>query len=84
LGFVIISTDDKDPGDGVLRTSNNMANRLISYFKESKEELKKVNWPTRKQTIKNTLIVIGVSVGVALFLGLVDYLLSFGLTRIIS
>ncbi|MFA5070664.1 MAG: preprotein translocase subunit SecE [Patescibacteria group bacterium] len=61
-----------------------MANRLISYFKESKEELKKVNWPTRKQTIKNTLIVIGVSVGVALFLGLVDYLLSFGLTRIIS
>jgi len=60
-----------------------MANRLISYFIESKEELKKVNWPTRKQTIKNTVIVIGVSVGVALFLGLADFLLSFGLTRII-
>jgi preprotein translocase subunit SecE len=60
-----------------------MANRIVSYFKESKEELKKVSWPTRQQTIKNTLIVIGVSAGVALFLGLVDYLLSLGLTRII-
>jgi len=60
-----------------------MVNRIVTYFKEAKEELKKVSWPTRQQTIKNTLIVIGVSAGVALFLGLVDYLLSFGLTKII-
>ncbi|MFH1367402.1 MAG: preprotein translocase subunit SecE [Patescibacteria group bacterium] len=60
-----------------------MANKITSYLKESKEELKKVSWPTRAQTTKNTLIVIGVSVGVAIFLGFVDYLLSIGLKQII-
>ncbi len=61
-----------------------MINKLVSYIKESKEELKKVTWPTRKETIKHTLIVVGVCVAVAAFLGLADYFLNLGLTKIIS
>lgn len=61
-----------------------MANKLVSYIKESKEELKKVTWPTRRETVKHTLIVIGVCAVVAAFLGLADYLLNIGLTKIIS
>ncbi|MBU4331768.1 preprotein translocase subunit SecE [Patescibacteria group bacterium] len=49
---------------------------LIEYIKDSKTELKKVTWPTRQETIKHTLMVIGVSLGVAAFLGIVDYILS--------
>jgi len=61
-----------------------MANKLINYFKESKEELKKVSWPTRKETIHQTVIVLGVCLAVGAFLGLVDYLLNIGVQQIIS
>ncbi|MFA5107061.1 MAG: preprotein translocase subunit SecE [Patescibacteria group bacterium] len=59
-------------------------NRLTRYLKESKDELRKVVWPTRQETVRNTLLVIGISLGVALFLGLMDYILNFGLQRIIQ
>lgn len=49
---------------------------LVQYFKDSKLELKKVVWPTKKQTINHTALVIGFSVALALFLGLVDFGLS--------
>jgi preprotein translocase subunit SecE len=48
-----------------------MANRL-SYFREAREELKKVAWPTWLETRNNTLLVLGISVFVALFLGAAD------------
>ena len=32
--------------------------RIGKWFKELKSELKKVQWPTKKQTINNTVIVI--------------------------
>ncbi|PIY96921.1 MAG: preprotein translocase subunit SecE [Candidatus Kerfeldbacteria bacterium CG_4_10_14_0_8_um_filter_42_10] len=59
-------------------------NRIFRYFKESKDELRKVIWPTRAEAIKHTLIVIGVSAGVAVFLGLADYLLNIGLEQLIK
>lgn len=61
-----------------------MANKLANYLKESLEELKKVTWPTQKQTYNYTLLVIGVSLAVALFLGALDYIFSEGLQVIIS
>ncbi len=58
-----------------------MANRIISYFRESREELKKVVWPTRRETRNNTLMVIGISLFVAAFLGVVDLGLKFLLDK---
>ncbi len=52
-------------------------NKLWTFVKESRAELKKVNWPTRAQTMKFTGVVIGVSLGVALFLGALDYLFEY-------
>lgn len=46
--------------------------KIITFLKEVRLEMKKVNWPTRKQTIRYVLIIIGVSAGVALFLGGMD------------
>lgn len=43
------------------------------YFKGAVQELKKVNWPTRKETIRYTLGVLGLSFTVAIILGLVDF-----------
>jgi len=51
-------------------------NKISSFIRESYEELKKVNWPSRKQAINYTLIVIGVSVAIAIFLGILDMIFS--------
>jgi len=58
--------------------------KIVDYFRESKAELKKVTWPTRKEAIKHTLLVIGISLVVAAFLGGLDYVFSFGLQTLIN
>lgn len=60
-----------------------MTNKLTNYIKGSIEEMKKVTWPTKKETQNYTLLVIGISLGVAAFLGAVDYVFTFGLEKII-
>ncbi|NQU77876.1 preprotein translocase subunit SecE [Candidatus Falkowbacteria bacterium] len=49
---------------------------LTQYIKDSKTELKKVTWPTRKDTINHTTLVVVFSLAVAAFLGVADYILS--------
>jgi len=51
-------------------------NRIIVYLRESVVELKKVVWPSRKQTRDHTVMVIAVSIGVAIFLGLIDFIIE--------
>jgi len=48
-------------------------NNIKRYLKGAVQELKKVNWPTRKETIRYTLGVLGLSFAVAIILGLVDF-----------
>ena len=48
--------------------------RIGKWFKELRSELKKVQWPTRKQTINNTIIVIVCCIIVGIFIGLFDLL----------
>ncbi len=47
---------------------------LLNYFKETRGELKHVSWPTRSQATNFTFVVIGLSIFVALLLGLADYI----------
>ncbi len=54
-----------------------MATSLSRYFRESFEELRKVSWPRWLETRNNTLLVIGISLFVAVFLGLCDLLFSY-------
>lgn len=49
---------------------------IFNFFKEVKEELGKVVWPTREQTIRYTILVIVVTVAVGLVLGGLDYILT--------
>lgn len=50
----------------------NAAAKLNAFIKESVQELKKVNWPTKDETVKYTLFVVMISVIISLFLGLWD------------
>ncbi len=55
-------------------------NKLIKYFSEAKTELMRVTWPSRKEIISSTLAVIGVTLGLAIFLGGLD----FGLNKLLE
>jgi len=57
--------------------------KIINYIKASIEEMKKVTWPTKKETYNYTLLVIFISLGVALFLGLLDLIYTKGLEYLI-
>jgi preprotein translocase subunit SecE len=57
--------------------------KLITLLKEVRLEMKKVNWPTREQTIKYTLTVIGVCLAVAIYLGGLDFLYTNLLNRFV-
>jgi len=54
-----------------------MFSRIKNFFQESRQELKRVNWPTPRETARLTGIVIGLAVGVAVFLGALDFLFVY-------
>jgi len=60
-----------------------MITKIITFLKEVKLEIKKVNWPTRQETIRYTLIVIGISAAVAMFLGVLDFIFTTLLNKFV-
>lgn len=58
-------------------------NQATKYIKESIEEMKKVTWPTKKETQRYSLLVIGISIAVAIFLGVLDYIFNWGFEQIL-
>ncbi|MGB8815835.1 MAG: preprotein translocase subunit SecE [Minisyncoccia bacterium] len=58
--------------------------KLTDYILETKTEMKHVSWPTRQQTIIFTVVIILVSVGVSVYLGLFDYIFSITLQKFIG
>lgn len=58
--------------------------KTVDYVKSSQQELKKVVWPTKKEVIQHTIMVIGISIGVAAFLGVVDFILNIALSYVIK
>ena len=57
---------------------------LSNYIKETRMELNQVNWPTQKQTVAFTGIVIGVSLVTAILLGLFDGVFGWGLQQLVN
>jgi preprotein translocase subunit SecE len=56
---------------------------MINYFREVRAEIKHVSWPSRRLTVLYTLVVIGISLGTAVYLGLLDYAFSAVIKHII-
>jgi len=60
-----------------------MIEKIKGYIRTSIEEIKKVNWPTKKETYHYTLVVIAISAFVAVFLYGLDQVFSTALKIII-
>ena len=64
------------------KQKKNIVDKSMQFLREVKIELKKVTWPSRKQTIGSTVVVIILVIIISLFLGMVDFGLS-SLIRVI-
>ena len=53
-----------------------MANKITRFFSEVKTEMKKVSWSSRKELISSSGIVIVSVFLLALFIGIVDFVIS--------
>ena len=58
--------------------------RVKRWFREMKAELKKVQWPTGKQTVNNTVIVIVCVIIVGIAIGLFDTLAQAIISALIN
>jgi len=58
--------------------------KFVAFLKDVKLEMGRVNWPTKDQTTKYTLVVIGMSIFLALFLGLLDSVFSYIINLLIT
>jgi preprotein translocase subunit SecE len=59
-------------------------NRFFNYLSDTRGELKHVSWPTQRQTMIYTTLVIVLSIVTALYLGALDYLFGRGLDFLIK
>lgn len=48
-------------------------NFIISYLKETRAELRKVHWPSQQEARTLTMVVMAVTIAMAAFLGILDY-----------
>lgn len=70
-------SDKRTGGEGAV---SRYIGTAVQFLRESKMELKKVKWPTRKELLASTAVVIALVIMVSFFLGIID----FGLIKIIK
>ena len=58
--------------------------RMGKWFRDMKSELKKVQWPTKKQTVNNTLIVIACVIVVGICIALFDFVANNAIQLLIG
>ncbi len=80
------ATDKKDKGEkkSAKKSKPGVFARIKQWCRETKAELKKVQWPTWKQTLNNTLIVLAFCVVVGLCIFLFDKLADGLLNALIN
>jgi preprotein translocase subunit SecE len=61
-------------------TAPDFGKNPIEFLKQVRSELKKVEWPTKQQVIKATVLVLGVSIAMGAILGGLD----FGFTQLFA
>ena len=57
---------------------------IARYFRELRSELKKVVWPTPKQVLKNTMIVLACVLIVGIFIWMLDWVAGAGIAWLLK
>lgn len=57
--------------------------RLNQYVHETVQEIKQVSWPTQRQTIEMTMLVIAVSIVLGAYIGILDYIFQSAISIVL-
>lgn len=66
------------------KNSKNPFKAIAKYFREAKSEMKKVVWPSRKQVVNNTLVVIAAVLVIGIIIWVLDAIFQFGIFQFIK
>jgi preprotein translocase subunit SecE len=71
-----ISAKRRKKKRAVVRYFKKAKEAVVGYFRKTWTELRKVSWPTRREALNLTLIVLAVTASMAALLGIIDYLFT--------
>jgi len=57
---------------------------LFEFVRETRREINKVTWPSRKETLVTTVWIVGMAIAVGLFFFVIDYLLGIAISHILG
>ena len=60
-----------------------MVANAVQFFRDVRSELRKVTFPSRKETLASTVVVLIAVFAIALYLGFVDFVLSMIISSIL-
>ncbi len=55
-----------------------------SFFSGVKAEFKKISWPDRQSTLKQSLVVVAISIVLGLIIAVLDYVIQYGVQFLIN
>ena len=61
-----------------------MYSKITTFIREVKSEIDKVTWPNRNELIASTMVVVVLVVIIALYIGFVDFILSWLLSMVVQ
>lgn len=64
--------------------ADDAAKKKRSFFDGVKAEFKKISWPDRQSTLKQSVVVVAISVVVGVLIAIMDYVIQFGVNFITS
>lgn len=66
------------------KTKSTKENAIVAYFRSTRAEIRRVRWPTLEQGWMMTKIVLAVTFGMSVFLGVLDFAFGWLLGRVIA
>lgn len=54
------------------------------FFKGVKSEFKKISWPDRQSTLKQSVVVVAISVVLGVIIAILDYVIQYGVNFLTS
>jgi len=71
-------------GESAEKTAKSDKAKKNSFFKSLKLEFKKITWPDRQSTFKQSVAVVAISVVVGVIIAILDYIIQYGVNFITS
>jgi preprotein translocase subunit SecE len=85
--FRVLRDETENPAHGFLKAERHMASKTtnpFTFLQQVRQETSKVTWPSRRETLISTLMVLAFAFIAAIFFFAADQVLAFGVELILG